>query len=89
MESIPGNDPSINNPCIYKHVYRFKTAIVLSAIAVEIDIEQVAMVVMHGLSEWVEIHVSCFVALKYQHKKGHFKQCSFKSICVNVNNIHT
>ena len=27
-ESIPGSNPSINNPYIYKHVYRFKPSIV-------------------------------------------------------------
>ena len=38
---MSGNDPSINNPYIYKHVYRFKVAI-YSVIVVEMDIEQVA-----------------------------------------------
>ena len=23
-ESIPGNDPSNHNPCVYKHLFRFK-----------------------------------------------------------------
>ena len=60
---MPGNDPSINNPYVYKHVYKFKPAIVLSAIVVEMDIVQVAVMVMiivsltGPLSKWHQRYV--------------------------------
>ena len=39
-ESIRGNDPSNHNPCVYKHLFNWKLVIVLSAIAIEMIIQQ-------------------------------------------------
>ena len=47
-ESISGNDPSNHNPCVYKHLFRFKPAIVLSSIVVEMDIQQLAVIGMEA-----------------------------------------